>query len=545
MKHLKRTAAILSFAASLWIVLAVLFVGKNAAYPEWAKTKSLLPNGVLLVLYAGILVGMIWCIRLFRSKSPRFSKFLDFLQKYYSVFLTAGCIGLLAAEWYISWQMLFYAGWDVSIVSGSADHIWKEGGGIGNFYYYSQYTNNIAIVSILSLVRSIYVHGRELLGQYYYFATVWVGCLQITLAGAALAGCVRQITGSRLWALFSFAWYAKFIGINPWMVVPYTDTYTILFPILTIYLYIQSRKAQGDKRKLFFLFLAGLAGGYAYLIKPPAVIALLAVVIAELLELVFGCAAYKRILSLFRLFMLAVSALVVFSIWQGMLEYSGVIRNPDIALSPTHYLMMGLNEGNNGAYNAEDYGFTSSQPNRTTARKENLRVVKERLREMGPGGYAVFMGRKQLLNYNDGTFAWGQEGGFEIGRPLVEQTLTRQRLERVLRTEGDFYCLFATYVQGHWVLILTGMSLFLWQLIGSLYGNTTQNAAGEDAGVVMAIALLGTFLYVMLFEARARYLYNMSPVFLLAGVLGIRRVVEVCARKVQESKRTNRENKKN
>jgi len=41
-----------------------------------------------------------------------------------------------------------------------------------------------------------------------------------------------------------------------------------------------------------------------------------------------------------------------------------------------------------------------------------------------------------------------------------------------------------------------------------------------SVSVTMIVIFIGMFLFVMLFEARARYLYNMIPVFSTMAVLG-------------------------
>ena len=54
------------------------------------------------------------------------------------------------------------------------------------------------------------------------------------------------------------------------------------------------------------------------------------------------------------------------------------------------------------------------------------------------------------------------------------------------------------------------------------HGMSVREESSEllNISVTMIVIFIGMFLFVMLFEARARYLYNMIPVFSTMAVLG-------------------------
>lgn len=129
------------------------------------------------------------------------------------------------------------------------------------------------------------------------------------------------------------------------------------------------------------------------------------------------------------------------------------------------------------------------------------------------------MHRKALTNYNDGTFCWGGEGGFYV-ESLADQNLpwapAAQKLYGGTLTqeatgEGTVYALF---YRAEWVL---WMSILLCGALGALLGlkkPRTQAAAAM-------LSVLGLTLFEQLFEARARYLYSYTPVYILLAAMGL------------------------
>ena len=516
------------FAGIYLIVLgAVLLIDKGMEYPEWARNESLLPNIALAA--AGVLFvaggSFLW---------KRYLSRISFLRRF-PVFgfyvLLWGMGGLLfLTQVFVSYHLYFIAGWDVSIVSGVADWVWIGTGEIGELFYFSQYTNNVAIVYVLAVI-SWTVSWLELKVA-FYLALILADCVLISLAGIFAALSVKRLTGSRKWGLFSFVLFFCLTGINPWMVVPYTDTYSILFPVLTFYLYLCAKDADKPAAECALWVLLGLSGLVGYLIKPSAVIVLIAVVCYELLLLVTVKGRWKK--TALHFVMLLAAWAVSHGIWLHMLDYTGSRLNEDLKFSYTHYLMMGLNEESVGAYNGDDYAFSSRQPDQETRRRENLRVAKERLSEYGLTGYPIFMMRKLLVNYNDGTFAWEKEGDFEQSPCNNEETPVHVLVRRLFRRGTDWYGYYATFAQGIWILLLIFVPASAFRRREACCGETRQDRFGRretrrgggeitDGECVLWISLIGSFLFVMLFEARARYLYNMTPVLIICGTLGFRK----------------------
>lgn len=258
-----------------------------------------------------------------------------------------------------------------------------------------------------------------------------------------------------------------------------------------------------------------------YHIKPQVAIATIAICGIELWNGLFRLRACLRNKSTW---CGAASFMVAFCLAAALvnagIETLPLEINSEQTLDITHWWMMGMNDGEtNGAFNQEDRDFSCSIPDRAERKQANIDEALRRIQKMGPGGFLNFMHRKVLTNYNDGTFCWGGEGGFYV-EPLADQNLpwapVAQKLYGGTLTEESMGegSMFALFYKAEWVL---WMSILMCGALGALLGLKklrTQTAAAM-------LSILGLTLFEQLFEARARYLYSYTPVYILLAAVGL------------------------
>lgn len=491
----------LVFAA---IFIIVVFVDKHVPAAPNSTLHTAAPNIALVLLPAAVTAGLFLMWR----KCAFIQKLSDFCNRRFLFLLWGMAILLLAFQWFISYHIYFFAGWDPSIVVGSSYYIAAGEHKVGDFWYYSQYTNQIAVTALLGWIQEL----PCFLGYntWAYFVCILVDCMLVNLAGVFAALSLKRLTGSGSAALLAFTLFAVLVGISPWIVVPYTDTYGILFPSLVFYLYLIARKATSKKLELLLWFFIGLLGRFGMMIKPNSGMVFIAILCMEAVKLI-GEKKQVKYSILQHLGMVAAALLILVGVEKIMISYTGCILNEDIRLTYTHYLMMGLNEETVGSYNANDYGFSSSQPTVAERQAANLKVAGERLKNYGVGGYLYFLVRKTLTNYNDGTFSWWMEGGFNMRDSSKYQTILTQRLRRLFYGGTDWNFYFGTFEHALWLGVL-GM------LLGMFLMKTDRMRSQES---VMLLSLLGSFAFVTLFEARGRYLYCMLPIYVMCAYYGL------------------------
>lgn len=487
-----------------FIFVIVIFVDKRIVASPNSTLETVAPNLLLVLLPAAGTAGLLALWR----KCPFMKRLSGFFNRKFLMLLGGMSVLLLAVQVFISYHIYFFAGWDPSIVVGMSYYIAAGEQTVGDFWYYSQYTNQIAVTAVLAWIQELPCFmGYNGLA---YYTCILVDCVLINLAGVFAALSLRRLTGSGTAAIAAYAVFAVLVGISPWIVVPYTDTYSILFPSLIFYLYLLARDAKTKWTEMLLWFFIGFLGRFGMMIKPTCGMVFLAIMVMEIVRLA-GEKKPGRLSVLKHMGMVSAAMVILVGVNRVMTDYTGCILNKDIRLTYTHYLMMGLNEETAGAYNSDDYGFSSSQPTVEERQRANLEVVRERLKEYGAGGYLYFLVRKTLTNYNDGTFSWWMEGGFHMKNSSKYETLLTQRLRRLFYGGTDWNLYFGSFEHTVWLGVL-GL------LLGIFLMKPGRMRSPES---IMLLSLLGSFAFVTLFEARGRYLYCMSPVYVMCAGYGL------------------------
>ena len=182
-----------------------------------------------------------------------------------------------------------------------------------------------------------------------------------------------------------------------------------------------------------------------------------------------------------------------------------------------YYFMLGLSTDGDkyGAYNSHDEGLILNVPGRAAKNEKVIAEAARRLESMGLGGYLNFLWRKAAFTWQDGTFYYGKEGRFVevylLSDPIsvAMQTLTHPN------AEGS--ALYRAYGDGLWLAVLLLMAL------SSLKKNQPPLLHASR------LTLLGLILFLLLFEARSRYILNHLPLFALMGAAGLDLLCEKAA----------------
>lgn len=419
---------------------------------------------------------------------------------------------LLGVQMIVAWQIYFKTGWDCGKLVQMAQEVAYHYRDIGNDLYFSMYPNNVLLVAIFAAV----LRFTKFLGfNADYFPLVMIGCLLVNMAGFFMADCIRRLTRKSWIALAAWGMYMVLAGLSPWISIPYSDTYSILFPIFCIWLYMN----RTEKNKYIIwggIAFAGWIGGY---IKPTVLLVVFGIMTLELGHVICGFRKKERKKLLKSA--VGVAAAVLFavllaaSVNEVARQKMGFTPIEDKKFTPLHYIMMGLNYDTGGTYDQWDVNYSAAAASVSERNQKAMQQIGRRLSDMGVTGLAAHTTRKLLTNFNDGTFAWGKEGEFYWNIQEKNNGLSRE-LRNYYYESGSYYPAFQIVSQAMWILVLC--------LIICLVIPGKRNPDRTTAAVLLGI--LGIICFVMLFEARARYLYLYSPVFILAAALGLERFLE-------------------
>lgn len=437
---------------------------------------------------------------------------------------------LFLVELYISYNIHFKTGWDVSVIWENANEIaFRESERLNN-YYYSLSPNNLFITIICAAVMKLNSGIGVFHGNHENMALIFINCMFISFTCYLVYRVLSCFTRKSL-AFVGYIVTCLLAGLSPWMTIFYSDTLGILFPILIVYLYMLPVDSKVKKILKYALII--ILSSIGYYIKPQVVIVVIAIFIIELFHS-FSKNSYRQLcLILMIAIVWSVSILGAGKCLDKVYELVGFEIDEEAAYGPTHFFMMGLNEERNGVWAQEDVEISANCKTAKERRDVNIQVSIQRLKEFGILGYARHLSRKLLCTFNDGSFAWMHEGGFFFEIYDEPNTRAARFLRSFCYLDGKNLQVFLTFEQTIWLFVLTmcfGAAL--------LYKNAMRY---KEVSVIM-LSVIGITLFEALFEVRARYLFIYVPFFCILAVMGIDAIwnkINILADKIRENQLVN------
>lgn len=395
----------------------------------------------------------------------------------------------------------FKTGWDVQgIISAAESLAIGDASDKAHTEYLSRYPNNILLVFLFSKVLSFgYAVG---LGKgVTYFLLLVLQCIISALTGIFTYLSAFCLTGSRVMARCSYVIYLLLIGLSPWVSIPYSDSMGLLFPIFLLWL--SMKKPAKSAMKCLKWAVVGFLAYTGYKIKPTVFIIFIALLIVEAGDSIRrkdGKTFAKKVVLVLSGVVLAGSLL--FFVHKDF----GYRIEPEHRFGAAHFFAMGLNEERMGVWAGDDVAFSASFHTNCERDRADLNLALQRIGDMGIVRVAVQYMRKTLTSFNDGTFAWLHEGNFF--RVIYERT---DPLSRFVRS---FY-----YADGSNVKIFQNTEQAIWLSV-LFFAVTVCFTQPNKEIAVWLFSLIGLVIYVMLFEARARYVFIFAPVFIVLAAYG-------------------------
>lgn len=492
----KLTAGIFGAVAVINLLLVLCY----APFAEYAwKRNTDLPYIVLLAGAVLILAFLYYAVK--RLQNP--------LAKVFGRGYTFSGV-LFLAEIYWTCNAYFKTGWDVgNCMLPSAIEL-SYGWPISDTAYFSMCPNNIMLLWIQSKVFKLAWRFAIFDGETGMMSLVALNCLISAIAALLIYRIVNKLAGQHT-ALFAWIVYALYMGLCPWLLISYSDSIALLFPILVIWLYLQK-----DRKPWIKWFLIGFFGFGAYYIKPQCCIVLIAVVMLELLEQLYTKdKKWRELLAAGAMILLAMIAAYGFQRW--VVKDTGLTPEKGRDFGIAHFLLMGLNEETNGGYWQPDAIFSYDFTDPAQRRAADLKAAGERVRNYGFAGMLEHLAKKQLVNFGDGEFAWGDEGGFWLEYYDLKNNYISGRIRSLYYEDGKNVHYMETYMQFFWVWILCFM------------GTAVIKKDRSKAENICMLSILGLILFQLLFEARARYVYCYVPLMLVLAVTGFK----ICLEKIE------------
>lgn len=405
----------------------------------------------------------------------------------------------------VTYHYYFKVGWDAGLVIDQAkllaqkDYEWLD------HVYYARCSNNLFLTLLFSWV----IKAGSMLGfGNYYFYLVAFQCVLWAALGYMVYEIADVLCAEKSSAVLAWLLFILFVGVSPWVTVPYTDSVAMFFLTAVVYFYCYQDSFPGGS------FLLGMFLYVGTCVKPQIWILLIAYVIVE--GPVFfvwcreqiGAMQHKRF-SISKKAMLGASGFLV-----GLLLVKITVACSPYTLEEgkeyamPHYLMQGMNQETNGIFCTEDVFYSESFPTQAERNAANYEEAFRRVKEMGPGGMLVHLQRKLLTTYSDGSLAWGVDGGFFEMKFYSGNHKLQEFFWELYFTDGKYFSYFMSYMQTLWMGILFFCSVSLW------------GKQKQERIQILALALIGVTMFELLFEPRGRHLMIYVPVMIVLACIG-------------------------
>lgn len=422
----------------------------------------------------------------------------QYLNERYKLLLTIFITLMLLFQVFLGSCLRFTPAFDMDAIYGGAIE-WVNTNSFPSYYdYYYYFPNNLGGMSLLY----IFFKLAALFGITDFFTVGMImnsimsvcAMLVCSLTAKKLGGITKAIS-----VLIFFLLSLPFYFIAPAF---YTDSLSLLFPILIIFIALKLRETDKRLKVVLFSILIGLFSAIGMLIKTTVIITPIAVIICLLINKKLAKALICCACSIGVIAVSLLSFNAYFSSKHLTDAEKAYVQNTPY----THWIMMGLE--NSGGYNAADYEFTRSFTDPEARNKAINAEIVQRIKELGLGGIIKLAGIKGSISMGNGTYA--------LSDFLDDSPLRPCFLHSFLLYSSPHYSTYSSICCGiHLGIMLLAIMSAIEKLI-----QTIKNTAQISHFMAPHIAFIGITLFLLMWETSGRYITNYIPILFICAVSG-------------------------
>lgn len=377
-------------------------------------------------------------------------------------------------------------------VNGNMEHIYDNLP--YNVDYLARYTNNNGITVLFSFYyRIIYL----IFGTIPIEAPVILNTLFIS-ASVVFCYLIAKKAFGNFHALITMILCVLFLPYYTYCTYFYTDSVSMPFAILSVYLFICGYDSQKLFNKIALFFFSGVACAVGFALKGSVIIVLVAAVI----YMIYKGGIKKILLG---------SSTIVAGFLILTIAFNGLVSSLNITTDEilekekyplTHWVMMGLK--GKGGFDQDDSTFTRKAGNYEEKKAANIQEIKSRLSEYGLIGLAKHLIIKANFTWSDGTY-W-------ISHHIYEPYNGYNFLHSFFLMDGSCYPIFSSISAAMQILMLIMICVSLFSCI---------KKPKFDYITLLHIIIFGVYLFFLIWETRSRYIFNFTPIFIIVWANGI------------------------
>ena len=363
--------------------------------------------------------------------------------------------------------------------------------------YFGRYPHNMGLVYLLAGI----FKAADALGADELMAAALVCGLLFSMGLLCAARLCRRLGGAQAQAraLLLFATCLPFLYCTSEL---YTDAFSVAFAPMIVFAFLKARDAGSRKERALWALLFAVCTFFGAQIRFPTIIAAIACLIAALFE---KRAKLTALLAAPLALVFAVGGSAVNAANKAHLGAANIAQNK---LPKLHYIAMGLPVQSDEGYGQYGYGgwlIFSTSFDDPQARDEALRQeVVDRAYTLAhhPAQLLSTLSRKNLSTFGRGTFNLNEifeADAHEADNAVKQAVFENGRFNRA-------YTHLAT------AMFVAQMALACIACIQAIRRRDTRAAP-------LFLTLLGAFLFLSIWETRARYFFQFMMILLCAGAM--------------------------
>lgn len=471
--------SILFFIIFVWIIALSILSSRYQFNP-------------IFVIVMIIITFIVLCI-LFKKVNE---KFKNLSNKKSWIFYGITVVIMIALQITIGYLVRTDPSWDLGLVIQSAQEIIKHGHSTEMAVYYVQAENNIFITLLLALTIKLFsIFGITNVN----ISTLIVNTIFIQIAIVFLFKVAKRLFNNQI-ACFTLILAFLFLPFYPYATIMYTDTTSMFLPIAFLYIMIKIYDLKDTRKKYLYAVFMGILLFLSLSLKVTALIVVIAYIINEILNKRFKLLAKTLGVALLTFVILEVS----YTTFLKKTEIMGIPYEETKQIPFTHFIMMGMY--GTGEFSAEEWQFTLELPDYETRKEENIKVIKERLKEYGTQGYIKF------LNDKAKDYTWGT-GTYDFETILNSYQVDDNIAHEFLLKTGKYYRPVFYYCQIYHFTMLIAIAISVFY--------TIKRGEKNDILNIAKLSIFGLLIFLLLWETRSRYMLNFIPIYILIFVSGI------------------------
>ena len=405
--------------------------------------------------------------------------------------------------------------WDVKWVMDSAKEIVEKGTN-SNVDYFKMCQNNIPILCV-EVIACKLAFGNEIGAYILNILCIFFSAVFAVLIAKKIKGNSMALNTSLLLLLCTPLY------LNAPII--YSDAVALLFPTVIFYMWLIFKEKLNkiekmNKSIIIYWLIFSIIACIAYIIKPTAFIAFIAIFI----DLFLNFKKNLRYIAIFGIIF------IIFNITYSNIVTRYIIKDEkenELARPNTHYFMMGLNRPKEyggdangwGSYNDVDVNITGSEPTYEKKKAKNIEVIKQRLANYGLYGYLSFLKHKFV-------YTWAEDSTIGVMQNINWDTVNTNNIFYDIIIGKYSKIIYMPFANAYYTL------LFILILISAILEFKNKNI---DI-INMQSACIGLAIFLLFWEACARYIYVLVPVFCILGANGIEYIKQYLSKKYKKVK---------